>query len=178
MIKLERCHIGHFKNHPNDRHFANEHFWQDKPIFIWVKDEKDVEEGALKQLFDVASLPFVFRHVAAMPDIHKGYGVTIGGVVACDNVVVPYFVGKDKGCGMRYIGTNLKASALTREMIIDIRRLVRKAVPIGMGKSHDKMQDWDGFDYYWDNVTNPPGWFTPEKWRMFQRSLGSLGGGK
>lgn len=177
MIKLERCYVAYFKNHPNVKLFANEHSWKDKPILIWVKDEKDVDPGALQQLLDVASLPFIFRHVAAMPDIHKGYGITIGGVVACDNVVVPYFVGKDKGCGMRYISTNLKASNLTRETIISIRRLVRKEVPIGMGKSHDKMQDWDGFDYYWDDIINQPGWFTPEKWRLFKRSLGTLGGG-
>lgn len=177
MIQLERCHIGHHKNHPNDRHFGNEYFWQDKPILVWVKDEKDIDQKAIDQLLAVAQLPFIFDHVAAMPDIHPGFGITIGGVVACDNVVVPYFVGADEGCGMRYIETNLKIDALTEEMVINIRRAVRKEVPVGEGKAHNKPQTWDGFEKYLDEIKAPNGWYTPEKWMWFKRSLGTLGGG-
>ena len=177
MIKLERCYAAYFKNNPNDKVYDNEYFWQDKPVLIWVDKEKNVEKAAIEQLMAVAKLPFVFKHVAAMADTHVGYGITIGGVVACKDTIVPYFVGKDIGCGMRYINTNMKASGLTREMIIDIRRLIKKEVPMGMGKAHDKMQIWDGFDEYLDKSHALPKWHTHGKWRLFKRSLGSLGGG-
>ena len=93
MIKLERCYMGHYKDCPNDKLYDNEYFWQDKHILIWANKEKDVEKGAIEQLMAVAKLPFVFKHVVAMPDVHQGYGITIGGVVACKDVIVPYFVG-------------------------------------------------------------------------------------
>ena len=177
MKEIQKCYAVASKIHPDDRLYGNETFHNDAPVLIWA-DEKNVEQKALEQLFDVAKLPFVFKHVAAMPDIHYGKGITIGGVVACTGVVVCYFVGVDIGCGVRFVKTNFKTEDLTKDMIIQIRILIRKAVPVGEGRAHEKMQDWEGFDAFLEKVKHPHPWITPDKWRLFRRSLGTLGGGK
>ncbi len=69
------------------------------PVKIW-SPESEVESQALKQLQNVASLPFVFKHVAAMPDVHLGIGATVGSVIATKGAVIPAAVGVDIGCGM------------------------------------------------------------------------------
>jgi tRNA-splicing ligase RtcB len=66
-------------------------------VKIWTDD---VEESALKQLRNVASLPIIHNHVAAMADVHAGKGSTIGTVIATDGAVIPSAVGVDIGCGM------------------------------------------------------------------------------
>lgn len=65
------------------------------PIKLWLND---IEGGALTQAKNLANLPFVFKHVAIMPDSHRGYGMPIGGVMATENIIVPNAVGKDIGC--------------------------------------------------------------------------------
>lgn len=67
------------------------------PVKIWTND---IEPGALEQAMNAASLPFIRSHVSLMPDTHQGYGVPIGAVVPCDNVIIPNCVGVDIGCGM------------------------------------------------------------------------------
>jgi len=69
-------------------------------IFVWQREVGPPETGAMQQLRDLASLPFIHRHVAAMPDVHWGMGATIGSVFATDGAVVPAGVGVDIGCGM------------------------------------------------------------------------------
>ncbi len=68
---------------------------ESKPIKLWLQD---LEEGALAQATNLAKLPFVFKHIALMPDCHQGYGMPIGGVMATKGVVVPNAVGMDIGC--------------------------------------------------------------------------------
>jgi len=61
-----------------------------RPIKLWLDD---MEAGALAQARNLANHPFTFRHVAVMPDAHEGYGMPIGGVLACDGAVIPNAVG-------------------------------------------------------------------------------------
>ena len=75
------------------------------PIKMWLTD---IEEGAVKQAMNLANLPFLFKHVAIMPDSHVGYGMPIGGVIATKGVVIPNAVGVDIGCGMCAVRTSLK----------------------------------------------------------------------
>ena len=63
---------------------------ENKPIKLWLDD---IEEGALDQAKNLANLPFIFKHVAIMPDAHLGYGMPIGGVIATEKVVIPNAVG-------------------------------------------------------------------------------------
>ncbi len=71
----------------------------------------------MEQIVSLASLPFVFKHVAIMPDAHAGVGMPIGGVLATKGVVVTNAVGVDIGCGMCAMKTSLKASELTQSDI-------------------------------------------------------------
>src|SRR5437763_6014712 len=74
------------------------------PIHSWAPD---LEEGALRQARNCASLPVAFDHVAVMADGHQGYGVPIGAVVAMEDAISPYAVGNDIGCGMAIVPTTL-----------------------------------------------------------------------
>ena len=66
-----------------------------KPIKAWVNGV-DVDENAFKQLRNLANMPFVYSHVAAMPDVHVGIGATIGSVFATEKAVIP------SACGVVY----------------------------------------------------------------------------
>ena len=74
------------------------------PVKIWTRD---IDLKSIDQLKNVARLPFVFHHVAAMPDVHAGMGATIGSVIATKGAVIPAAVGVDIGCGMLAVRTNL-----------------------------------------------------------------------
>lgn len=67
------------------------------PIKIWTND---IEPEARKQLDNIASLPWAFHHIAAMPDVHWGMGATVGSVIAMKEVISPAAVCVDIGCGM------------------------------------------------------------------------------
>jgi tRNA-splicing ligase RtcB len=55
-------------------------------IKLWLDD---MDSGALAQVKNLANLPFIFKHVAVMPDAHQGYGMPIGGVMASEEMVIP-----------------------------------------------------------------------------------------
>lgn len=69
------------------------------PVKIWESLE-NIESGAIEQLTNCSRLPFVFKHVAVMPDVHYGLGATIGSVIPTKGAVCPAAVGVDLGCGM------------------------------------------------------------------------------
>ncbi|MCW3848353.1 RtcB family protein [Sphingomonas sp. LB-2] len=92
------------------------------------------ETGAMQQLRNVASLPFVFRHVAGMPDVHWGKGATVGSVIATKAAIVPAAVGVDIGCGMMAVRTSLTADQLP-DSLSAIRAEIERAVPKGMESS-------------------------------------------
>lgn len=103
------------------------------PIKLWTTSSRGdvpVEEQALAQLRNIASLPFVFRHVAAMPDVHLGMGATVGSVIATRGAIVPAAVGVDIGCGMEAVRTTLRAADLP-ESLGGVRSAVEEAVPHG-----------------------------------------------
>src|SRR5215211_1521850 len=72
-----------------------------------------VEASALKQIENTASMGFVFKHVAVMPDCHFGKGATVGTVLATRGAIIPAAVGVDIGCGMIAVRTPLKRSDIT-----------------------------------------------------------------
>ena len=100
------------------------------PIKMWTKGVP-VEDEALKQLQNVASLPVVFKHVAAMPDVHYGIGATVGSVIPTYRAIIPAAVGVDIGCGMIACKTTLTASDLP-DNLGPLRSAIEKAVPHGL----------------------------------------------
>ncbi|HMG57858.1 MAG TPA: RtcB family protein [Kofleriaceae bacterium] len=99
------------------------------PIKAWTRGVA-VEEAARKQLENVARLPVVFHHVAAMPDVHFGIGATVGSVVPTERAIIPAAVGVDIGCGMMAVETTLAASQLPDDLG-PLRSAIERAVPHG-----------------------------------------------
>jgi tRNA-splicing ligase RtcB (3'-phosphate/5'-hydroxy nucleic acid ligase) len=99
------------------------------PIKAWVRGVP-LDEGAKRQLENTASLPFVYKWIAVMPDVHWGLGATVGSVVATKGAIVPAAVGVDIGCGMAAARTTLRASDLPDDLHA-MRSAIERAVPVG-----------------------------------------------
>jgi len=99
------------------------------PIKAWTRGVP-LEDAARNQLLNVAQLPFIYKWVAAMPDVHWGIGATVGSVIPTRGAIVPAAVGVDIGCGMMAIQTSLNASQLP-DNLHGIRDAIEKAVPVG-----------------------------------------------
>ncbi|WP_277052954.1 RtcB family protein [Zestomonas thermotolerans] len=100
-----------------------------KPIKFWT-DGVPVEPEALRQLQNTAQLPFIFKHIAVMPDVHLGKGSTIGSVIPTVGAIIPAAVGVDIGCGMIAARTSLVAADLP-DNLHGLRRAIEQAVPHG-----------------------------------------------
>lgn len=167
-----------------------------RPIKAWVGDKKvlanviqydgplrqedllvpDIEDQALSQLKNLASLPFIHSNgVAVMPDVHAGIGSTVGTVIATDKAIIPAAVGVDIGCGINAVRLSIKADQLP-DSLAGIRDEIEKAVPLGAGGRHQDRHV----------TTVPTGWLftagrmgmTPEQFMnksYFQ--MGTLGSG-
>ena len=142
-----------------------------KVIKTWCMNP---EEGAIDQAKNLANLPFLFKHVALMSDTHQGYGMPIGGVAAFENVVSPFCVGVDIGCGMQFVKTSFDAKDLDENIIRRIMGDIRKVIPVGF-KKHDKMQSERAMP---DKKHLPiKHSVVSEEYNNARKSLGTLGGG-
>ncbi|MFA3876448.1 RtcB family protein [Streptomyces sp. MMCC 100] len=150
------------------------------PIRMWT-DPATVEEGALQQLRNVATLPWI-KGLAVMPDVHYGKGATVGSVIAMQGAVCPAAVGVDIGCGMSAVKTSLTANDLPGDLS-RLRSKIEQAIPVGRGM-HDSPVDpgcfhglatagWDDFWGRFDGVAEAV------KFRRERagRQMGTLGGG-
>src|SRR4051812_41357301 len=97
------------------------------PVRVYTDD---VEAAARKQLTNIARLPIVHHHVAAMPDVHLGIGATVGSVIPTVQAIIPAAVGVDIGCGMCAVRTTLVANDLP-ESLKAVRAAIEDAVPVG-----------------------------------------------
>ncbi|HEY0451548.1 RtcB family protein [Actinophytocola sp.] len=146
-------------------------------IRLWTRPES-VEAEAMRQLQNISALPWTFKHVAVMPDVHYGKGATVGSVIAMRDAVSPAAVGVDIGCGMTAVRTSLRAEDLPA----DLRRLrsnVERAVPVGAGlhkASAFTPRDAGDWDSFWRTFED----LTPAVKANAGRALhqmGTLGGG-
>lgn len=118
------------------------------PIKIWTKD---VEQEAMDQLKNIAALPFVFKHVAVMPDVHLGKGATVGSVVATKGAVVPAAVGVDIGCGMCAVKLKDSRHEDLDGRLAGLRHSIERAVPVGFNENRDVESDaaaWEGWEHF------------------------------
>ncbi|MGA4802235.1 RtcB family protein [Streptomyces lavendulocolor] len=150
------------------------------PIRMWT-DPSTVEDGAMRQLQNVATLPWI-KGLAVMPDVHYGKGATVGSVIAMHGAVCPAAVGVDIGCGMSAVKTSLTANDLPGDLS-RLRSKIEQAIPVGRGM-HDTMVDpgrlhgfptagWDDFWSRFDGVADAV------KFRRDRaaKQMGSLGSG-
>ena len=100
------------------------------PVRIWTHD---IEHEAIQQLLNVASLPIVHGHIAAMPDVHAGKGATVGSVIPTRQAIIPTAVGVDIGCGMNAVCTTLRAADLP-DSLRKLRSAIEAAVPTGFNQ--------------------------------------------
>jgi len=106
------------------------------PIKMWTKGVP-VDDKATQQLINAARLPIIFKHVAAMPDVHVGIGATVGSVIPTVKAIIPAAVGVDIGCGMMAVRTSLHAGELP-DNLAPLRSAIEKAVPHGRGSVRGK----------------------------------------
>ena len=140
-----------------------------KPIKLWLDD---IEPGAFEQVKNLANLPFVFSHVAVMPDAHQGYGMPIGGVMASEEAVIPNAVGVDIGCGMCAVQSSL--STLSTEQLKSILSEIRRTIPLGF-KHHKKAQDQRLMPKLEGAISDLP--VVSDQYQSALTQLGTLGGG-
>ncbi|MDX2231878.1 MAG: RtcB family protein [Leptolyngbyaceae cyanobacterium bins.349] len=142
------------------------------PVLSWANHELGADETKMAK--NVASLPFVFKHVALMPDVHLGKGALVGSVIATKDALIPAAVGVDIGCGMCAIKTPFKADQLNGKLK-QIRQDVEAAVPVGFNenKTVDKtVSNWQGWRNFKDLHKG-----VQDLQTKAMRQMGSLGGG-
>ncbi len=139
-----------------------------KPIKLWLK-ANDIEEGAMRQIKNIANFPFAFHHIAVMPDAHEGYGMPIGGVLATKRVIVPNAVGVDIGCGV--CGQKTSITKIDRETLKTLMADIRKIIPLGFNK-HKREQAEELMPKLEIKEA-----YIAKEWSNALKSLGSLGGG-
>ena len=129
---------------------------------------------AWQQISNLCSLPFVFRHLALMPDLHGGKGMPIGTVLATKDVVIPNAVGVDIGCGMCAVKTNIKVETIEQEVLRkQIMRGIRKQIPLGM-EHHKEAQEekYMPANHDVDSMT-----IVKRQYVSATKQVGTLGGG-
>jgi tRNA-splicing ligase RtcB (3'-phosphate/5'-hydroxy nucleic acid ligase) len=146
---------------------------QNVDIRLWTRPH-EVETVALDQLRNISALPWVFHHVAAMPDVHYGKGATVGSVIAMKGAVSPAAVGVDIGCGMGAVETNLTASDLP-ESLRQVRLDIESVVPVGFA-AHNHPVESPAASALWEEFPS----LTSEVQKLIGKArcqLGTLGGG-
>jgi tRNA-splicing ligase RtcB len=146
------------------------------PIKFWLSE---VESGAIEQAYNVARLPFAFHHIACMPDMHQGYGMPIGTILATKGYVVPNAVGVDIGCGMCAIRTSLFTGSLDKIKLKKIMGDIRKLIPVGF-KHQKNPQDGmpDHLQLHENGIIDST--YLPivdSQYQSAKKQLGTLGGG-
>jgi tRNA-splicing ligase RtcB len=147
-------------------------FKTEKPVLSWANHDLGPAETQMAK--NVASLPFVFKHVALMPDVHLGKGALVGSVIATKEAIIPAAVGVDIGCGMCAVQMPFKSDRLEGKLKA-IRRDLESAIPTGFSqnleveKSVYNWQGWQTFKHLHTGVQRL------EKKALHQ--MGSLGGG-
>lgn len=143
-----------------------------KPVLSWANHELGSEE--LQMAKNVASLPFIFKHVSLMPDVHLGKGALVGSVVATQDAIVPAAIGVDIGCGMCAIKTPFVAAQLDGKLK-QIRQAIEAMIPVGFNENKDTdntVRNWQGWREFKDLHRG-----VQDLDRKAMKQLGSLGGG-
>ncbi|NEO29581.1 MAG: RtcB family protein [Symploca sp. SIO3C6] len=143
-----------------------------KPVLSWAHHALGSQE--IQMAKNVASLPFVFKHVALMPDVHLGKGSLVGSVIATKEAIIPSAIGVDIGCGMAAIKMPFVAEQLEGKLK-KIRLEIEAAIPVGFNENKEiekgvvNWQGWRDFKQLHSGVQRLDS--------KAMKQLGSLGGG-
>lgn len=108
-------------------------------VLTWLSPES-IEPEAMAQVMNISEMPFLFRHVAVMPDCHLGKGATVGSVIATEKAIIPAAVGVDIGCGMIAVKTSLFAKDLPDDLA-KLRQSIERAIPCSAGNYNRTITD-------------------------------------
>src|SRR2546421_749462 len=101
---------------------------------------ESIEPQAKQQLINISEMPFVFHHVAVMPDCHLGKGATVGSVIATKGAIIPAAVGVDVGCGMVAVRTKFFAKDLP-DNLDKLKAGIERRIPLGAGAGNKKLTE-------------------------------------
>ena len=146
------------------------------PVLSWAGHPLGQEE--VKMVRNVASLPFVFKHVSLMPDVHLGKGALVGSVVATKDAIVPAAVGVDIGCGMAAIKTPYTVAQLDGKLK-QIRLDIEAAIPTGFNENKEIekiVSNWQRWQEFKQCIRRCRGWKArqPSKWVHSVAAITSL----
>ncbi|MGF7186932.1 tRNA-splicing ligase RtcB [Desulfitispora alkaliphila] len=145
------------------------------PIKVWLDHLDELDDECLKQAKNVANLKIAHGWLALMPDVHTGYGMPIGGVLATKGAIIPNAVGVDIGCGVNFMQTNIPLNILNDKTRKKIAQDIHDAIPVGF-KHHKKTQK----SIVLNNAHEDKGFMsTPlsEEIKRGYYQVGTLGGG-
>lgn len=108
-------------------------------VLAWLPEES-IEPQAMEQIKNIAEMPFVFKHIAVMPDCHLGKGATVGSVIATKGAIIPSAVGVDIGCGMIAVKTKFFSKDLPEDLD-KIRNGIERRIPLGAGGRNGKITE-------------------------------------
>jgi tRNA-splicing ligase RtcB (3'-phosphate/5'-hydroxy nucleic acid ligase) len=142
------------------------------PVLSWAGHPLGCQETAMAK--NVASLPFVYKHLALMPDVHLGRGALVGSVIATKASLIPAAVGVDIGCGMMAVQTPYSVDKLSNKLK-KIRIDIEAVIPTGFAGNKEtsrEVQNWQGWRSFADLHRG-----VRDLERKATHQLGSLGGG-
>lgn len=141
---------------------------QKVPVKIWTDD---IDYASRQQLSNIATMPFIHSHVAAMPDVHLGKGATVGSVIATKKAIIPAAVGVDIGCGMNAVKLSIKGSQLP-DNLKEVRHQIERDIPLGAGGAHQSAKGISNYETIFDRIG-----FGPREFKKASTQLGTLGSG-
>ncbi len=148
------------------------------PILVWTED---LDSKASEQLKNLSSLPFIFHHIAVMPDVHAGMGATIGSVIPTVGAVIPAAVGVDIGCGMLAVKLNMTGERLDERARRDLFNKISNAIPLGLTQRDESKvvtQYAEMLRPGYDQIMGrDPEIVDPMKTQRWDRQIGTLGSG-
>lgn len=179
---MSNCSEACFNDHgvPASRKYQVIHS-EGAPIKAWI-DGVQLEDSARNQLINTSKMPFIHKHLAVMPDVHLGFGSTVGSVIPTRGAVIPAAVGVDIGCGMMAVRTNLTAADLPDSLAI-LRAQIERDIPLGMnGWSSRRSGAPEMASYLWMHYLHVDFQKITDKYPEFAKAnshnhLGSLGTG-
>ncbi len=139
-----------------------------KKLKSWIPLEK-IDEKAIQQIDNLSTFPDIFKWIAIMPDVHPGFGMPIGGVLALSKNVIPNAVGVDIGCGVVSVKTNIKTETV-KPVLKELLNEIMKKIPLGHNWRKKPLVS-SLFDENIDDRT------IQKEMKNAQKQLGTLGGG-
>src|SRR5213595_4302670 len=117
----------------NEPNYIHEDVPGGVPVKMWTRGVP-IEDEARRQLTNAARLPIIFKHIAAMPDVHFGIGATVGSVIPTLKAIIPAAVGVDIGCGMMATRLSLSGNQLDERSLKKVFDQISRDVPVGFGQ--------------------------------------------